>query len=153
VLLAVRWIHYHLLNSVAFNIRRKSPTLRDGSRRSSGSAFQVVGPSTEKARRPNVLCRYSPTRLELGSTRPMNNSKRGTVYVSFIRLSTVVDTCKILANDIITRKMWDIVVSSILYLLDITDVALRCVVAGWEHDHVQPFRHETTWSWRVTPRR
>ena len=32
--------------------------LRDGSRRSSGSAFQAIGPATENARRPSVLHLY-----------------------------------------------------------------------------------------------
>jgi len=32
-------------------------TLSDGSRRSSGSAFQGIGPATENARRPSVLRR------------------------------------------------------------------------------------------------
>ena len=37
---------------------RKTPLLTVGSRSSTGSEFQTVGPPTEKARRPSVLRRY-----------------------------------------------------------------------------------------------
>jgi len=35
------------VNNAVFNVRRKSPTLHDGSQRSSDSAFQVVSPNRE----------------------------------------------------------------------------------------------------------
>ena len=44
-----------------------TPSLTVGSRSSTGSEFQTVGPPTEKARRPSVLRRYRGTiRLQVG---------------------------------------------------------------------------------------
>jgi len=45
----------YLANNAVFNIHRKSLTLRNRSRRSSGSAFQIVKLSTEKDWQPMCL--------------------------------------------------------------------------------------------------
>jgi len=42
-------------------VRLKSSKLLDRQRNSVGSEFQTVGPSTEKARRPNVIRRHGGT--------------------------------------------------------------------------------------------
>jgi len=47
------------LSALILNVRLKSPKLTDRLRNSVGSEFPVVGPATEKARRPNIyLCAF-----------------------------------------------------------------------------------------------
>ena len=48
-------------NRCVFSVFRKLSALSDGSRRSSGSAFQAIRPATENARRPSVLRRCRGT--------------------------------------------------------------------------------------------
>ena len=48
VLVATKQVRFHCLKLLLVSA---------GSRRLSGSEFQTVGPATEKARRPKVLCR------------------------------------------------------------------------------------------------
>ena len=57
----LRSVHEYLANKIVFNVSRKTPSLTAGSRSSTGSEFQTVGPPTEKARRPSVLRRYLGT--------------------------------------------------------------------------------------------
>jgi len=47
-------------------VRPKSSKLLDRQRNSVGSEFQTVGPATEKARRPNVICRHRGRKGRLG---------------------------------------------------------------------------------------
>jgi len=62
-----------------FNIRRTSLTLRDGSRRSSGSAFQIVrphreGPATECARGTVKWCRLAERMVTSGDVEDWNTA-------------------------------------------------------------------------------
>jgi len=56
--LPMRTVHSR---TIVFTVRRKTPLLIAGSRSLTGSEFQTVGPSAEKARRPSVLRRYRGT--------------------------------------------------------------------------------------------
>jgi len=52
---------YSTISCKVSQLRSKTPSLTAGSRSSTGSEFQTVGPPTEKVRRPSVLRRYRGT--------------------------------------------------------------------------------------------
>ena len=81
-------------NRCVFSFFRKFSALSDGSRRSSGSAFQAIGPATENARRPSVLRRCR------GTTRCCWVSICVCVFVKSISLEPFADV-------IVNVNVWD----------------------------------------------